>query len=146
MPWYVSPYLVAIALSWLIAQGAKYIIVALKNRNFNHVRQLYLSGNMPSAHSATVMSVSTVIGLYNGFDSAIYGLAIMMAGVVMYDAVMVRRSVGEQGLALQELIQAAKSNKRVVIPRAAKGHTPLEVLVGAIIGVGIGLVVFLATK
>jgi acid phosphatase family membrane protein YuiD len=146
MPWYVSPYLVAIALSWLIAQGAKYVIVALKNRNFNHIRQLYLSGNMPSAHSATVMSVSTVIGFYNGFDSAIYGLAIMVAGVVMYDAVMVRRSVGEQGLALQELIQAAKNNERVVIPRAAKGHTPLEVLVGAVIGVGIGIVVFLATK
>ena len=142
----VSPYLLTIALSWVIAQGAKYIIVAIKNQNFDHLRQLYLSGNMPSAHSATVMSMATIIGLKNGFESAIFGVAIMVAMVVMYDAVMVRRSVGEQGLALQELIRAAKNNERVVIPRAAKGHTPLEVVVGGILGVMIGLVVFFATK
>ena len=142
----VSPYLLTIALSWVVAQGAEYIIVAIKNHNFDHLRQLYLSGNMPSAHSATVMSMATIIGLKNGFDSAIFGVAIMVAMVVMYDAVMVRRSVGEQGLALQELIRAAKDNERVVIPRAAKGHTPLEVAVGGILGVMIGLVVFFATK
>ena len=142
----VSPYLLTIALSWVIAQGAKYIIVAIKNQNFDHLRQLYLSGNMPSAHSATVMSMATIIGLKNGLDSAIFGVAIMVAMVVMYDAVMVRRSVGEQGLALQGLIRAAKNNERVVIPRAAKGHTPLEVVVGGILGVMIGLVVFFATK
>ena len=142
----VSPYLLTIALSWVIAQGAKYIIVAIKNQNFDHLRQLYLSGNMPSAHSATVMSMATIIGLKNGFEPAIFGVAIMVAMVVMYDAVMVRRSVGEQGLALQGLIRAAKNNERVVIPRAAKGHTPLEVVVGGILGVMIGLVVFFATK
>jgi len=146
MPWYISPYLLAIALSWVVAQGAKYIIVAIKNQNFDHLRQLYLSGNMPSAHSATVMSMATIVGLLNGFDSPLFGIAIMVALVVMYDAVMVRRSVGEQGLALQELIRAAKENERVVIPRAAKGHTPLEVVVGAILGVLIGIVVFFATK
>ena len=146
MQWYLSPYLLAIALSWLVAQGAKYCIVALKNKNFDHLRQLYLSGNMPSAHSATVTSVATIVGLTNGVDSAIFGVATMVALVVMYDAVMVRRSVGEQGLALQELIKAAKNNERVVIPRAAKGHTPLEVVVGAVLGVAIGVVVFFATQ
>ena len=70
----------------------------------------------------------------------------MVAGVVMYDAVMVRRSVGEQGRAIQELIRATKQNQQVAIPRAAKGHTPFEVLVGAMLGVLIGGVVFIATK
>lgn len=142
----LSPYMLVILTSWVVAQGAKYIIVAIKQRNFDHLRQLYLSGNMPSAHSATVMSMATLIGLREGIDSAIFGLAIMVAAVVMYDAVMVRRSVGEQGLAIQELIRAAKNNERVVIPRAAKGHTPLEVVVGAGLGVLIGIVVFIATK
>jgi acid phosphatase family membrane protein YuiD len=142
----ISPYLLTIVTSWVVAQGAKYLIIAIKSRNFSGFRQLYLSGNMPSAHSATVMSMATVVGLINGFDSALFGIAIMVAGVVMYDAIMVRRSVGEQGLAIQELIKAAKNNERVVIPRAAKGHTPLEVVVGAILGVLIGLVVFIATK
>lgn len=142
----LSPYILVILASWVVAQGAKYVIVAIKQRNFDHFRQLYLSGNMPSAHSATVMSMATLIGFKHGYDSALFGLAIMIAGVVMYDAVMVRRSVGEQGLAIQELIHAAKNNERVVIPRAAKGHTPLEVLVGACLGVFIGYVVFIATR
>ncbi len=142
----ISPYILVIFASWVVAQGAKYVIVAIKQRNFDHFRQLYLSGNMPSAHSATVMSMATLIGFKHGYDSALFGLAIMIAGVVMYDAVMVRRSVGEQGLAIQELIHAAKNNERVVIPRAAKGHTPLEVLVGACLGIFIGYVVFIATR
>jgi acid phosphatase family membrane protein YuiD len=62
----------------------------------------------------------------------------------MYDAVMVRRSSGEQGIAIQELIKFSKAT--VVLPRAAKGHTPAEVLVGIALGIVIGLVVFLATK
>lgn len=141
-----SPYILAIILSWIVAQGAKYLVVAIKNRNFRAFRQLYLSGNMPSAHSATVVSVAMLIGMREGLDSAVFGLALAFAGVVMYDAVMVRRSVGEQGLAIQELIKVAKNNERVVIPRAAKGHTPLEVLVGALLGVLIGAVVFIATR
>lgn len=142
----LSPYLLTILISWVVAQGAKYLVVAAKNRNFANIRHLYLSGNMPSAHSATVMSMATIVGLVNGFESALFGIAFMVAGVVMYDAIMVRRSVGEQGLAIQELIKAAQHNDRVVIPRSAKGHTPLEVLVGAFLGVVIGCVVFIATK
>ena len=140
----ISPYLLVIIASWLVAQGAKYMVVALKSKSIRHFRQLYLSGNMPSAHSATIVSVATLIGFREGFDSAIFGLAITMAGIVMYDAIMVRRSVGEQGLAIQEIIRLAKN--KVIIPRSAKGHTPLEVLVGAILGLLIGFVVFIATK
>lgn len=142
----ISPYILTIIVSWVVAQGAKYLIIAIKNRDFGALRQLYLSGNMPSAHSATVVSMATIVGLIHGVDSALFGITVMTAGVVMYDAVMVRRSVGEQGAAIQELIKAAKSNEPVVIPRSAKGHTPLEVLVGALIGALIGVVVFIATK
>lgn len=141
----LSPYMIAIIAGWVIAQGLKYVLVALKNRNFDHIRQLYLSGNMPSAHSATTMALATVVGLRDGIDSAIFAVAALFAGVVMYDAIMVRRSVGEQGVAIQTLIKLAK-NQRMVIPRAARGHTPLEVLVGASLGAVIGLVVFIATK
>lgn len=140
----ISPYIATIIISWLVAQGAKYIIMATRQRTLRGFRQLYLSGNMPSAHTATVVSMATVVGLVNGFDSAVFGIAAMVAGVVMYDAVMVRRSVGEQGLAIQSVIKLTKS--AVDLPRAAKGHTPVEVLVGAFLGVVIGLVVFIATK
>lgn len=141
----ISPYLIAILAAWIVAQGLKYILVAIKNRNFDHIRQLYLSGNMPSAHAASAVALMTVIGLRYGVDSALFALAALFAAIVMYDAVMVRRSVGEQGAAVQELIRLAKT-KTMKLPRAARGHTPLEVLVGALLGVVIGLVVFIATN
>lgn len=140
----LSPYIITIIMSWIIAQGAKYIVATVKYRTLRAFRQLYLSGNMPSAHAATVMSVTTFVGCREGFDSAVFGVAIMIASIVMYDAVMVRRSVGEQGVAIRELIGATKF--KVVIPRAAKGHTPVEVLVGAALGALIGAVVFIATN
>ena len=140
----LSPYLIAIVAAWLIAQGAKYFLVAVRQRRFDHIRQLYLSGNMPSAHSATVVALVTVIGLRDGTGSDIFSLAALFAAIVMYDAMMVRRSSGEQGIAIQKLIKEQKS--KVQIPRAAKGHTPSEVIVGACLGFVIGVVVFLATK
>lgn len=140
----VSPYILAIFLAWIMGQGTKYVILVVKHRSFNHFRQLYISGNMPSAHTATVVSVATLIGLNEGVNSSLFGLAVLVAGIVMYDAVMVRRSSGEQGAALQELIR--EQHSKVALPRAAKGHTPIEVLVGAGLGLVIGLVVFLATK
>jgi acid phosphatase family membrane protein YuiD len=144
MDFLTSPYIIAIAAAWIIAQGAKYVILVVKHRSFNHVRQLYSSGKMPSAHTATVIAVTTLIGCREGFGSAIYGLAVLVSAIVMYDAVMVRRSSGEQGTAIQELIR--EQHSKVALPRAAKGHTPMEVLVGALLGALIGFVVFLATR
>ncbi len=141
---HISPYIAAIILGWVVAQGSKYVVTSLKERTFRSFRHLYLSGNMPSAHSATVAALLTVIALKDGTESGLFGLATLFAAIVMYDAVMVRRSSGEQGLAIQQLIKEQKS--RVKIPRTAKGHKPLEVAVGATIGVVLGAVVFLATK
>lgn len=139
-----SPYIIAVIAAWVIGQGAKYLIVVVRSRSFRHLRQLYLSGNMPSAHSTTVLALTTVIGLRDGVESGLFGLAALFSAIVMYDAMMVRRSSGEQGVAIQQLIKEQKSG--VALPRAAKGHTPVEVGTGAILGVLIGLVVFLATR
>lgn len=134
-----SPYIIAAIAGWVVAQALKYIIQSIKGRGFKNLRQLYLSGSMPSAHSATVMAVLIVIGFKDGFGSAVFGLALLFASVVMYDAMMVRRSSGEQGQALSALIKEQKSKIR--LPRVAKGHTPYEVLGGAVVGVLIGITV-----
>jgi hypothetical protein len=99
---------------------------------------------MPSSHSASAVALVTLIGLKDGFESAIFGLGALFALIVMYDAVKVRRSSGEQGEAIHSLIKEQKSG--IKPPRAAKGHTPFEVVVGASLGLTIGIVVFLATK
>ena len=139
----LSPYILSILVGWVVAQRLKYVIVAVKTADVRNLRPLYLSGNMPSAHTATVVALVTVIALKDGLDSGLFGLAALFAGIVMYDAIMVRRSVGEQGKAIQKLINEQKS--KVAIPRAAKGHTPIEVAVGAGLGLLIGYVVFITT-
>ncbi|MBM3210063.1 divergent PAP2 family protein [Candidatus Saccharibacteria bacterium] len=140
----ISPYLLAGLLAWIVAQGAKYIINSIQTKSFRQFRQLYLSGSMPSAHSATVIAVTTVIGLVDGIDSGLFGLAVLLSSIVMYDAMMVRHSAGEQGTTLNLLLTALKSE--IKPSRVTKGHTPIEVVAGALVGFVIGLVVFFATK
>ena len=135
-----SPYLLAIVLAWIVAQGTKFLINSVKGRWVIDYRQLYTSGSMPSSHSASVIALMSVIGLRDGVDTAVFGLVTLFAAIVMYDALMVRRSTGEQGEAIQALIKEQKSKVR--LPRAAKGHEPLEVAVGALIGLAVGLGVF----
>lgn len=140
----ISPYLIAAGAGWVAAQGSKSIVAAVRGRSVRKLQSLYISGGMPSAHSATVMALATVVGLRDGIDTAVFSIACVFAAVVMYDAMMVRRSSGRQGEILKQLITEVKSP--IVTPRFAKGHEPLEVLVGALVGILVGCVVFFATK
>ena len=139
----VSPYIIAGLAGWIISQLGKYVVASFKSGKLASLRQLYLSGSMPSAHSSTVVAVLTVIGLKDGIDSGLFGLALVFAAVVLYDAMMVRRSSGEQGIAITALIKERKSS--VPLPRVAMGHTPLEVAVGSLIGFAVGVAVYFAT-
>lgn len=136
----LSPYIVAGVAGWVISQLSKYVVASFNVGKFASVRQLYLSGHMPSAHSATVIAVLAVIGLKDGIGSGLFGLALVFASVVLYDAMMVRRSSGEQGIAITGLIK--ETGSKVPLPRVALGHTPLEVAVGSVIGLVVGLAVF----
>lgn len=140
----ISPYLLSIVLAWLTAQGGKLFIYSIRNKVPISYRQLYVSGSMPSSHSAAVVALMSVVGMREGVDSAIFGVITLFAAIVMYDALMVRRSSGEQGEALSLLIKEQKS--KILLPRAAKGHQPLEVAVGALLGMVIGFGVYFFTK
>lgn len=139
----MSPYLLAILSAWLVAQGAKYVTSVVRSGKLTDWHQFYISGGMPSAHSATILAVTTVIGLKDGIDSGLFGLAVMVSVIVMYDAMMVRRSSGAQGEALTALITEVKS--ALIAPKIVRGHQPFEVATGAGIGVVVGYIVFLAT-
>lgn len=140
----ISSYLIAIVSAWLVAHIIKYAIAKLRHERLDFTHQLFISGGMPSSHAATSVAVWTVVLLIDGPSSAVFGLATLITLIVCYDAVKVRRSVGEQGEALQTLIKASK--KEIPMPRAAKGHTPSEVVMGAVLGAIVGFVVFIATK
>lgn len=139
-----AAYLIAIIAGWVVAQGTKYFIAVVRSGEASSFRQLYLSGNMPSAHTSTTVALTTVIGLRDGLETGLFALAALFTAIVMYDAVMVRRSVGEQGEALQKLIRS--NSKKATLPRAARGHTPFEVIGGAVVGLIVGLIVFFATN
>lgn len=136
---YVSPYIVAAAFGWIIAQCTKYVIASVKHGKLASYRQLYLSGRMPSAHSATTVALLVTIAAFEGVDSAVFGVAFLFTLVVLYDAMMVRRSSGEQGVALSALMKEQKS--KVPYPRVAMGHTPVEVAVGSLLGLVVGAVI-----
>lgn len=98
---------------------------------------------MPSSHSAVVCSLATLVGRYNGFDSALFGIAFILAIVVMYDAAGIRRAAGKQAKLLNKIVETPGLNALQMQERLVEvlGHTPLEVLVGAILGIIVGLVV-----
>jgi len=140
----MSPYLIAVVIAWFGSHIIKFIVGLTKNEKYKLRSHLFASGGMPSSHSATVMALVTVIGLRDHINSGLFGLGVLFALIVMYDAVKVRRSSGEQGAAIQALIK--ESGSKVKLPRAAKGHTPLEAVIGASLGVLIGAVVFFSTR
>ena len=139
----ISPYLLAALMAWIVAQGAKFVIAVAKSHSVRKFRSLYISGGMPSAHSATVMAVLVVVALKDGVDSGLFGVAALLAAIVMYDAMMVRRSSGKQGDILRQLLLDTRS--KITAPRFAKGHEPIEVAAGAVVGSIIGAIVFFAT-
>lgn len=98
---------------------------------------------MPSSHSAVVSGLATLIGKYEGVDTPIFALSFIVAFVVMYDACGVRRAAGKQAALLNKLIETPGLTGVQVSERLVEvlGHTPVQVFVGAIIGVVVGLIV-----
>lgn len=135
----VSIYIIVGLVAWLIAQGSKYIIATLSKKHLADSSRLYLSGGMPSAHTTTTVAMLTAIAVKDGVGSSVFAVMAIFTAVVIYDAVMVRRSSGEQGEAIVALITEQKS--KVKEPFVAKGHTIIEVVAGAILGFVIALVV-----
>ena len=130
-------------LCWLSAQVIKVIFYAVRNRHFSFER-LVGAGGMPSSHSATVCGLAVAVGRTCGLASPMFAIAMIVAAVVMYDATGVRRAAGEQAKVLNRLIleqdwsQAQKNLKEFL------GHTPLEVLAGAILGIALAFLVPIA--
>ncbi len=100
------------------------------------------AGGMPSSHSAVVAGLATLIGKYEGVGSPIFALAFIVAFVVMYDACGVRRAAGKQAALLNKLIETPGLTGMQVSERLVEvlGHTPVQVFVGAMIGVIVGVI------
>jgi acid phosphatase family membrane protein YuiD len=134
-------FLLAPIVAWTIAQVAKVVLYSVRERRLN-LRVLALTGGMPSSHSAIVMGLTTAIGKYSGPTSPQFAIALIFSFVVMYDAAGLRRAAGRQAAILNRLVEDLVHMRGVQEQKLREllGHTPVEVLVGAVLGVAVGLI------
>ena len=127
-------------LTWFSIQLFKVIWDLVTTKKFNFKRILG-AGGMPSSHSAVVTSLATMVGKSEGLNSPMFGIATIFAFVVMYDATGVRRAAGKQAKILNKIVNTPGLTKEQVSEKLVEtlGHTPVQVFVGAAIGIISGL-------
>ena len=140
-----NPVLIVPGCAWIIAQLAKTVINAIVNKRFSFDR-LVGDGGMPSGHSATVTALAVMCGLTEGFGSTVFGVSMIFAIVVMHDAMGVRREAGKHARSIISIVEQLndyfsehddkiKTEKLKVLV----GHTPLQVVVGSLLGAAIAV-------
>ena len=136
-----SKYIYVPFLLWFGIQLFKLIYDLCTTKKFNFKR-IMGAGGMPSSHSAVVFGLATLIGKYEGVSSPIFAVSFILAFVVMYDACGVRRAAGKQAALLNKLIETPGLTGVQVSEKLVEvlGHTPVEVFVGALIGLVVGLI------
>ncbi len=128
--------LVTCVTAWFIAQLLKIIITYYTSKKFD-VTRFIGSGGMPSSHTSFVMSLATGMGKMYGWSSPLFAMSVCFASVVMYDAAGVRRAAGHQAKVLNMIIDDLAHHKPLEQKRLKEllGHTPKEVLAGAVLGI-----------
>lgn len=135
--------LMAAVLSWLIAQIIKTLITLMQTKSFVPER-LFGAGGMPSAHSAMVCALFMCVAHSRGFGSPEFAIAFCFAAVVIYDAMGVRRAAGEQAKVINRMADVMEKEGSEVSEKELKeylGHTPIEVLAGALLGIIVSLAI-----
>ena len=130
-------------LAWFLAQLIK-VILDLALLGKMEWQRFFSSGGMPSSHSALVVAATTAIGMRDGFGGTVFALAVILSAVVMYDACNVRRSAGDTARLVNKLLEHMEKLTAEDLAdnlREVMGHTPLQVLMGALLGMGVGLLV-----
>lgn len=139
--------LLAAVLGWFVAQFLKTLIHLFVTKEFVAERMVG-SGGMPSSHSSTVCALTTAVGIQCGMGSVEFALSLILAIIVMHDAMGVRRETGIQAKLLNDMMNIFADMGRSEISAYDKlkefvGHSPLQVLVGAILGIIIALLLYL---
>jgi len=126
--------LLTVIIAVTITQTIK-ILLSIKEKKFTW-RSLIETGSMPSSHAALVVSLATIIFLTEGLSTT-FVIASVLAVIVIRDAIGVRRTAGEEAIALKKILRKTKIRATI---HPARGHTPLEVFVGSIIGIAIAII------
>ena len=134
-----NKFLIVPFIVWCCIQLFKFITDLVINKKPNFKR-LFGAGGMPSSHSAVVATLTTLVGKEYGLGSAIFAVSFVFSLIVMYDAAGVRRAAGKQATLLNKLVENYPNSNVIVTEKLVEvlGHTPFQVLVGAVIGILVG--------
>lgn len=135
-----NPIFLTIIFAGVGAQVIKIIIFLIKYKTI-HPLDVIATGGMPSSHSALMVGLPTIIYLTEGLTTAFF-IALSLTFIVIVDAMGVRRTAGEEGRLLHRLIK--KAGLKVKEPHYALGHTPAQVVVGAVFGFVVAVIVYFA--
>lgn len=127
-------------IAWVVTQMVKVALGVITEKRFNF-KWFVGTGGMPSSHSAGAAALATSVGILLGFDTPVFAVAAIFALVTMFDAQGVRRATGLQAEALNRIMEDIYSNKGIKEERLREliGHTPVQVFVGALIGIGVAI-------
>ena len=144
--------LIAPIISWLLCQLIKFVINLIIERTFD-IRRLFGDGGMPSGHSATVTALAVMCGYTAGVDSVAFAISMILAAIVMHDAVGVRRETGKHAASIKELADAVNKmflgrDKEIRTEKLKMlvGHTPLQVILGSLTGATVAVAYILIIK
>jgi len=131
-----SIFLLAPFFGWFIAHVVKFVLTLVSSGGREKSLKIFFrAGGMPSSHTSVMVATLVVIGASEGVGSALFGLGVAVTSIIIYDALNVRRAVGEQGDVLRKVAAHTKVDDRF---RIAYGHTGPEVVGGAIVGLLVG--------
>ncbi len=130
--------------AWAIAQLLKVLVVLAQEKHLD-LRYLVGSGGMPSSHSAFVSSLATTVALIAGAGSVSFGISVIFALIVMYDAAGVRQSVGQQSVVLNRILRELRIQRQHPSDELGRdlreliGHAQFQVIAGALLGIAVAL-------
>lgn len=143
--WFTNPFFYVPMISWIVAQLLKAIINLCVTKQWDFER-LFGDGGMPSGHAATVTSLAVTCGLHLGANSPEFAIALILAIITCHDATGVRQEAGKHAYLLHEILQSFDDIFQEKIPEVKLklfvGHTLVQVLAGALLGLGIALGMF----
>lgn len=129
---------VSFSLAWFAAQFAKGIQGIFKEKSIKGFRRVIANGGMPSSHASSVCALCTASVIAHGFTSFEFAVSALLALIVMNDAFGVRYETGKHSKVLKKLLKEGEVELDVDL-KVAVGHTPLQVLVGALLGVAVSI-------
>ena len=143
---FLNPIFLSTVSSLCIAQALKlvfYLITTKNKKKWEAIEtMIWRTGGMPSSHSSTVCALATSVGVYEGITSTYFIISLVFAMVVLRDSLGVRRAAGLQAKALNSLGKQSAEKNGIVFTsvKEIQGHTPLEIIVGALLGIFIAAI------